>query len=131
MDLIKFRQPIYESGKVVEWHIWGFRDGLYNFTINQHRSYLSTGKNDKNGIEIFEGDILQLTNKDGKLIKVTCEFGTKERELRNFVGDINSCQITGFYFLVKNRYPTYPIIKNYLGKNDLEIMEVVGNILIK
>lgn len=86
------------------------------------------GHQDKNGKDIYSGDILELVDSIGRKIQVICEFGDYERQLRNFVGDIHNCQITGFAFLVNNRYPTFPIIKNYLGVCDLEIMEVIGNI---
>ncbi len=88
---------------------------------------LCSGLKDGNGKEIYEEDILELVNEDGKKITVICKFGTVQRELRNFVGDIHSCEITGFHFLIKNRYPTFPVAKNYLGVCDLEIMTIIGN----
>ena len=66
MKEIKFRQPIYENGKIVRWHYWGFKDGLYQLPINQHESYQFTGLKDNKrtkeypeGQEIYEGDIVK------------------------------------------------------------------------
>lgn len=89
---------------------------------------LFSGKQDKKGKDIYDGDILKLINREGKEMLVLCQYGSFERQLRNFMGEINNCEITGFAFLVANRYPTFPLVKNYLNKNDLQIMEVIGNI---
>ena len=89
-----------------------------------------SGKKDKNGVEIWQGDKVKLIRDDGVEIILTCEFGSCNRTLRNFVGDHQECTITGFHFLLegKGRYGLFPISKNYKGVTDFEIMEVVGHI---
>jgi len=141
MNTIQYRQPIYRDGQFVQWHYWGFINDNFvaplwgtsdlNNVAQQSKieNYLAYGQPDSKGKQIFEGDILELSNKDGKRVVVVCVFGTAGRQLRNFVGEINECQITGFYFLINKRYPTFPIVKNYAGKNDLEIMTIIGNIV--
>lgn len=118
---IKFRAWSKACEEMVE-------DSGYKCDPDLYEVMQYTGLKDKAGKEIYEGDILELINADGKQITVTCEFGNFERELRNFMGTIHYCQITGFAFLIKQRYATFPIVKNYLGVNDLEIMTVIGNI---
>ena len=83
-----------------------------------------SGLFDKNGKGIFEGDIINLINEDLQSINVVCEFGTARRTTE----EGNVIDITGFYFITQDDIKTFPMVDNYLGKNDLEIFEVVGSI---
>ena len=94
------------------------RDAVDPSTVGQF-----TGLLDKNGKEIYEGDIINLINADGKSINVVCEFGTARRDIFE-----NTVDITGFYFKLSNGKKTFPIVHNYAGKHDLELFEVIGDI---
>lgn len=85
----------------------------------------STGKFDKNNQEIFDGDIIKVTNEIGNEILVVCEFGEADRR---FSLSIAECNIVGFYYRLPNGFKSFPIVKNYLGVTDYEIFEVIGNI---
>lgn len=83
-----------------------------------------TGLKDKNGKEIYEDDVIELVNEDLEKTKVICEYGTARRNIYSNIVDI-----TGFYFRrLSDDRKTFPIVNNYLGKHDLELFEIIGNI---
>jgi uncharacterized phage protein (TIGR01671 family) len=100
-----------------------FYPGCRFCEINPETIGQFTGLHDKNGMEIYEGDIIELVNADYETVRVVCEFGTARRQIFENVVDI-----VGFYFKLPNGKKSFPIASNYAGKHDLELFEVIGNI---
>lgn len=77
MKTIKFRQPIRDrDGKFIEWFYWGFIDGDFitpalqsNGLDTRPESQQFTGILDKNGKEIYGGDLYRVAKNHTYLIK--------------------------------------------------------------
>lgn len=78
----------------------------------------------KDGQDLYHGDIIQVVNETGSLIKFVCWYSKQKREMKSG----HEVEITGFTFISEIGFPTYPIVNNYKGVLDTSIFKLIGNV---
>ena len=80
---------------------------------------------DKDGKEMFVGDITEIQAEDGKLNRFVIRFGVARR----WMGTGWLVDIPSFYFdLIGGDFKAFPIVENYKGVHDLIMMKIIGNV---
>ena len=91
-----------------------------------------SGLEDKNGVDIYEGDIVSVYDREN-LFEVC--FGKIERKVVGYndnsiyTVEINRLEFNGFYFRsLKDGKAYLSIVNNAFGEHDLNGTEIIGNI---
>ena len=84
---------------------------------------LWSGLQDRNKVDIYNNDIGEVVDQEGKTVRFLVKWGTHRREMKSGW----TVDIPGFCFEV-NGFPTFPIANNYLNGHDLDIISIIGSI---
>lgn len=120
---------IEKSYRVIKYRVWDgnrMTDRFENPVIDKNKmrplqvfrvEMLATGIKDKNGKEIYDGDILHIdSSNDYSACLATVKFGECDSGGGGFVG----------FYLDRHKYELrWPLVNN---KNDIERSKIIGNI---
>lgn len=120
MKLIKFRQPLIDSDGIFHrFHYWGHADNnlecftgpLSNSESRKNESYQFTGLQDKNGKDIYEGDIV-IFNRGSDSRSSIVEFTEVDDEDGNFTLGISPWNLRdGDSEIIGNIFENHELIK--------------------
>lgn len=97
------------------------------FTDSSYEFLLGMGRVDKDGQEIFEGDIVNVYRPGNNFI---IRYGCVQRQVISHTGgNVFPVEFNGFYFeAIDNGLPYFSITENDLGEHDLLGTRIIGNI---
>ena len=111
-----------------EWHVIDWcelnQTILFGNDLSNHVVLSCSGVKDCEGNWVFDGDIISLQDENMENIQVICRYGLARRKMDSGL----TVDIPSFYFEKIDGAKTYPIVKNYLGRHDLELFKIVGNV---
>ncbi|MGR3303771.1 MAG: YopX family protein [Candidatus Scalindua sp.] len=129
MRYLKFRQPIFGNGKFNYWHYWGHLDKGFTVPANadlNKESQEFIGLQDKNGKDIYEGDICRILYTDWPS-QAAEKNGRYSMSLDDYKKSISSIMVVKFFapsfWLCRNNDACSSMNPGKHGE-----LEIIGNI---
>lgn len=122
-----FGEMVYTNGESIfekrEFSLFVFQVGFSHYPETEWNIMQYTGLKDKEGKEIFEGDIGEIKTQSGRIDRFVVKWGVYRRKMASGW----EVDIPGFCFWIDN-FPSFPIVNNYNNDHDLDIISIIGNI---